>query len=104
MSYVGADFAPPSDPGEVEWYAFDFSAILASGETISTATWLIEVVYPTGSSAPSVLSVPAVNGSVVAYLVPGLCVGAAYRFTATVTTSQGATKSLYSHMYCQAPN
>lgn len=104
MSYVGTDFAPPSAPGEVEWYAFDFSAILAAGETILTASWLVEAIYPNGNGIPNTSGTPSIKGGSVAYLLAGLSVGVNYLLTATVSTSLGAVLILYSHVYCQAPN
>ena len=105
MSYTGSDFNPPTDPGEVEVYTFDFTALLATGETISSTTWTIAELNNVDVSASSRLLGSASYTNTTTSQRVGNCVaGANYRLTATVVTTASQTLSQYSHIACIAPN
>lgn len=93
----------PSDVGEAEFYGFDFSRLLGSGETIVGATWICTLVNGTDASPSSRLSgSPILNGGITTQFVSGLLAGVTYSLQALVTTSAGQTLSLYAHVTCQA--
>lgn len=102
MSYVGSPFDPTS-PAESEIYAFDFGKLLASGETITSATFVCEVfqgVDPT--PATHVGSSAVVVGSAVSCIIENLLPGVGYRLKALANTSAGQVLALYSHVNCIA--
>jgi len=83
----------PKRPDEVEVFAFDFSRLLASGETISTKS--VKSVLSTDSSEVSVpgmvTGTATESAGVVSQLVGGGTDGVTYTLLCTVTTSQGQT-------------
>jgi hypothetical protein len=73
---------------ENEQFTFDFSPIMASAETISSATCAVEVVSGTDSSPSSILvGTPTVSGQQVAQRISGGLDGVIYRIEMTATTS-----------------
>jgi hypothetical protein len=103
--YAGIDF-DPSDTGEDEIYQFDYTAILASGETIVSAVWTCAVVNGTdGSPASHLQGAPLINsaGTATQQWIQTLIPGVQYRLQAMVTTSIGQKLSLYSHVLCTNP-
>jgi len=73
---------------ENEQFTFDFSNVIASGETISSATMVVEVVEGTDSSPSSILvGTPVINGSRVAQRISGGLDQVTYRLELSATTS-----------------
>jgi hypothetical protein len=73
---------------ENEQFTFDFSPIMASSETISSATSTVEVVSGNDSSPTSILvGSPVVSGQLVAQRISGGLDGVIYRIEVTATTS-----------------
>lgn len=86
---------PPKSPDAVLDYAFDWSAWLATNETISGAA----VTVPTGIT----LSQPAsINAGVVTFWLSGGTAGIGYSIVCQITTSQGRTDSRSFYLQCQA--
>ena len=77
---------------EVKPLSFDFSQVLASGETISTATCTVLVIDGTDSNPSNVLSGgTSIIGFKVYQQVQSGVAGVTYRLVTTVTTSAGNT-------------
>lgn len=77
---------------EAEWFGFDFSPRLASGETIQSATFAIAAVDGSDPAAPSMLQgVAMIDGATVRQKVTGGVAGLTYRLSAHITTSNGQT-------------
>ena len=73
---------------ENEQFTFDFSPIMASTETISSASCNIEVVSGDDSSPNSIkVGSPAISGQTVAQRISGGLDGVIYRIEMTATTS-----------------
>lgn len=73
---------------ENELFTFDFSPILKSGETISTAACTIEVKDGDDPNPNSIkVGSPAINGALVVQRISGGINGVTYRLVMTVTTS-----------------
>jgi hypothetical protein len=73
---------------ENEQFTFDFSPIMASSETISSAACTIEVVSGTDASPNAIkVGTPAISGQVVAQRISGGLDGVIYRIVMTATTS-----------------
>ena len=73
-------------------YGFDWTAWLASDETISTSTWNTDVL--TSSS-------PQITGKVTSVFVEGGVVGTSYKIVNTVTTSVGRIDSRTIRLSCK---
>lgn len=73
---------------ENEQFTFDFSPIMASSETISSASCTIEVKEGTDSN-PNAIKVgsPSISGQTVAQRISGGLDGVIYRIEMTATTS-----------------
>lgn len=86
---------PPKSPDAVLDYAFDWSAWLATNETITSAT----VAVPTGIT----LSQPAsVSGGVVTFWLSGGAANNGYSIACEVVTSQGRTDSRSFYLQVQS--
>lgn len=73
---------------ENEQFTFDFSTVMASSETISSATSTVEVVSGNDSSPTSILvGSPVISGQLVAQRISGGLDGVIYRIEVTATTS-----------------
>jgi hypothetical protein len=73
---------------ENEQFTFDFSPIMSSTETISSATCTIEVKEGTDPSPSSIkVGSPAISGQQVAQRISGGLDGVIYRVEMTATTS-----------------
>jgi hypothetical protein len=73
---------------ENELFTFDFSPILGSSETISSATCTVEVKDGTDPNPNNIkIGVPAVSGDLVVQRVSGGLNGVTYRLIMTITTS-----------------
>lgn len=103
MAFTGSDF-DPMDAGESGMLGFDFVNDLASGETISNATWTCEAVEGTDAQAATrLVGSPQNTGTLTKQRVAGLVAGVRYLLQATVTTSAGNTLSLWSRVLCVNP-
>ena len=73
---------------ENEQFTFDFSPIMSSSETISSATCTIEVKEGTDPTPSSIkVGSPAISGQQVAQRITGGLDGVIYRVEMTATTS-----------------
>ena len=73
---------------ENEQFTFDFSTVMASSETISSATSTVEVVSGNDSSPTSILvGSPVISGQQVAQRISGGLDGVIYRIEVSATTS-----------------
>ena len=73
---------------ENEQFTFDFSNVLAIGETISSATMVVEVKEGTDPNASAILlGVPTVNGMLVAQRIYGGLDQVTYRLELTINTT-----------------
>jgi hypothetical protein len=78
--------------GETKPLSFDFSQVLASSETLSTAACTVVVIDGTDANPSNILSGGAsIIGSKIYQLVQSGVAGVTYRLVATVTTSAGNT-------------
>ena len=78
--------------GETKTVTFDFSSLLASGETISTKVVAATVYSGTDASPSSLISGSATaSGAVVSQKVTAGTVGVIYELTCTITTSASQT-------------
>lgn len=79
-------------PAEDEYFGFDFTQRLATGETISSASFAIAIAVGADAGVGSMLSGSAViDVAIVKQLVVDGVAGVTYRLTATVVTSAGQT-------------
>ena len=73
---------------ENEQFTFDFSPIMASGETISSASCVIQVKEGSDPSPSSIMvGSPVISGQTVAQRISGGLDGVIYRVEMTATTS-----------------
>lgn len=73
---------------ENEQFTFDFSTVMASTETISSATSTVQVVSGNDSSPTSILvGSPVISGQQVAQRISGGLDGVIYRIEVSATTS-----------------
>jgi hypothetical protein len=73
---------------ENEQFTFDFSPVLGSSETISSATCVVEVKEGTDSNPSAIMSgTPTINGTKVAQRIFGGLDGVIYRLEVSITTS-----------------
>ena len=73
---------------ENEQFTFDFSTVMASTETISSATATVQVVSGNDSSPTSILvGSPVISGQLVAQRISGGLDGVIYRIEVSATTS-----------------
>lgn len=80
-------------PGESRALGFDFAAVLATGETVSTAAFTVAVVEGTDAVAASrLVGAAAIDGSIVRQrFTAEASLAARYELRATVVTSAGNT-------------
>jgi bifunctional N-acetylglucosamine-1-phosphate-uridyltransferase/glucosamine-1-phosphate-acetyltransferase GlmU-like protein len=77
---------------EIKPLSFDFSQVLATGETLSTAICTVLVIDGVDASPSSLLSGGAsIIGSKIYQQVQSGTAGVTYRIVATITTSAGNT-------------
>ena len=80
------------DPSEVIFYGIDFSALLNTAETISSATASMRVLQGTDATPSAMLSgSPSISGGIVKHKIIGGVVGAVYLFGLSVITNAGQT-------------
>ena len=105
--YVGRDF-PAHDEGESRPYTFNFVRDIAEGDAINAAVWHCTVAEdsetPDDAAADHVSAPPPTfEGTKTSQHVSGLVAGVKYVLQAVVTTEQGSTASLWSHVVCTVP-
>lgn len=82
----------PKDPAEAIFYGIDFAALLAAGETISSASVTIRVTKGTDATPSAMLSGSAViDGTTVKHKLTGGVAGAVYQVGISIITSAGQT-------------
>lgn len=102
--YTGRDF-DPADPGEIEYFAFDFKRDVRESEVLNAAIWTCAVKTGTDADPAShIISGAVIVGTITQQKVSGLVAGVTYRLTATVQTNHGQILMLWSHVECRAPN
>lgn len=85
--------------GETRPYTFDFTSVLAVGETISTKAVVATVYSGTDSSPSSLISGAASNsGAVVSQKLTAGTAGVIYLLVCTITTSSSNTYLLSAFM------
>lgn len=85
---------PPQLVGTVQSQSFDFTSLLASGETISTQSVVASVWTGTDASASAIVSGSAsASGAVVTQAISlvGKTAGTIYELLCTITTSASQT-------------
>lgn len=85
--------APAKDPDSTIDYGIDWSNWLASGETITTSTW-VDLGDLTSVSESSTTTATAI-------FISGGVVGATYTLTNRITTNQGRTEDRSMLIACQ---
>jgi hypothetical protein len=107
MPAATTDFAPRSI-GERVIFSLDFALNLASGETITAATWTCTLQQGTDPGAAARISGGATfAGSVVQQLVDftsGMSSGARYLLQCAATTSLGEVLIGFAHVTVTAPS
>lgn len=85
-------FCPPQ--------GFDFTPLLAAGETISSASFFVGVYTGVDSNPSAMLSgSPIVNGPVVLQLFAGGQLGTVYTIHCSIVTSLGQMATLIGYLY-----
>lgn len=80
---------------ENEQFTFDYSTVMATGETISTATCVVTVQNGTDPSPSSILvGTPVVSGQLAAQRIYNGLDGVIYRIAMTVTSSLSNTYTI----------
>jgi len=99
-AYVGADW-DDIDPGETILLGLNFADDVATGDSISSATWTCSVASGVDASPSSRISGgPLISGTLVQIMVTGMLPGVLYRLQAYATLASGQIVTLYSHVAC----
>lgn len=107
MPYVGFDFGD-ADPGDQDFYGFNFKPRLNLGETLTGAgNWSISAIIgfdPTPSNR--LIGQPALIGlgTQVVQTIGGMIGGVKYLVQVIVFTSLGRKLVEFSHINCKAPS
>jgi hypothetical protein len=89
---------------ENEQFTFDFSTVMSTGETISSATSAVEVVSGTDASPNTILvGTPVASGQQVAQRIYNGLDGVIYRIEITIITSLANTYSLIADLPVLSP-
>lgn len=89
---------------ENELFSFNYSPILASGETIDTASCTVQVKDGSDPNPSDIkVGVPAISGAVVVQRISGGLNGVTYRLEMTVTTSLTNVYTLVGDLAVYAP-
>lgn len=89
----------PKLSGVTQTYQFDFSSLLAVGETISTQSVAATVYSGTDASPSSIISGSATaSGAVVSQKITAGTVGVIYKLVCTITTSASQTLQLAGYL------
>ena len=104
--YVGRDF-DPIDPGEEEYFQFDFAREIPTGVTIVSTTWVAAVAETSdvddASASTRIMDPAIVNGTKSVQKVGGCIGGVRYVLEAKVVLSNTEKKSLWAHCECTEP-
>ena len=107
MSFAGV-FSPPVVPGETQPFSIDFSAQIASGDSIISA---ISSLQSSGKNSASALLIDsaAINGNIVTQIVGGtppggFQAGVNYLLTIKVLTVNGYILINYAQISCVGIN
>jgi hypothetical protein len=85
----------PKRAADVALLLFDFTSLLASGETISTQSVAASVWSGVDANPSAIVSGSATaSGAIVKQLIAGGVAGVIYTLTCTITTSLGQTRTL----------
>lgn len=85
----------PKTPAEVVALSFDFAALLAAGETVSSASYALSVLAGVDADFAAMLTgTEVISDGIVTRLVRAGLDGVHYRLICTITTSQGQTLQL----------
>ena len=84
MCQAQTNLFSPKRSDEAEFFTFDFSPLLADGETLLTAVWTIEDPSMTPED-------PAIGTGTTTQLIQGGVAGKTYSITCMVTTSLAQT-------------
>jgi hypothetical protein len=87
----------PKDPEEVKDYKMDHSAVLETGETLSTSSWVIS-----GDDSVLVEDSNEIDGDQAVIWLSGGTLNERYLLTNTVTTSEGRTYELSGYLKVKA--
>ena len=89
---------------ENELFTFDFSPILASGETLSTASCTVQTKDGVDASPNDIkMGSPAISGSLAVQRIYNGVSGVIYRLEMTVTTSLSNTYTLVGDLSVYTP-
>jgi hypothetical protein len=89
----------PRTPTSTRFESFDFTSLLASGETINTASLAVTVVSGLDAAPSGILSgSPSISGAVVKQLFTGGVSGVTYGIVCTANTSLGQSLQLAAYM------
>ena len=89
---------------ENEQFTFDFSTVMSTSETISSATSAVEVVSGTDASPNTILvGTPVASGQQVAQRIYNGLDGVIYRIEITIITSLANTYSLVADLPVLSP-
>lgn len=106
MPYAGSDF-PIATTAEKLTYFFDFTGMLASGETVASASWSAAVAIDSTVFDPSAAGIvsgaASITGNVVGQQFTSLVNGVKYLVTCTAITTQGNILICYSHFAVDIP-
>lgn len=92
MTHRNSKYFSPKRVGETISLTFDYVQALASGETISTSNWSVEVVEGVDGNPSAMLAgAPGINGTKVSHLIQGGIDGVLYCIIGSVDTSLGQT-------------
>lgn len=78
------------DPDSVLDYGIDWSTWLGSGDSVSTAAWVI--TSPSGDSAPIVVDSSSVASNICTAILSGGTAGNTYYARCRITTANGLTE------------
>ena len=99
---MSCDDFTPKDPDEKELFTFNFTKVLQSGETISTAQVFASVKRGSDASPQLIVSGSAIiSGARVAQLIINGVLGVTYRLVCRITTSLGQTIELGADLLIQ---
>lgn len=89
----------PKYAAETKTYQFDFSSLLAAGESISTQAVVASVWSGTDATPSAIISGSAsASGAVVSQKITAGTVGVIYELTCTITTSASQTLVLTGYL------
>lgn len=96
---MGRTVQQPKRQGEVKLYSWDFSSLLAVGETISSQSVTASVYSGTDASPSSIINGAAtLSGNVVSQSITAGTVGVTYTLKCQITTSSSQTLQLTSFL------